>query len=294
MLRSIAATATALAAAAAGLAGTAQPASAALGDVPADCSVFATAYRSDGQRLSYKYGDRKTSTAAIDGDRLGWVPTALAGGAESGSDDNYMSQNLVTHPTDGYLYLLTRWVKVVDGVEMVVQQSTKRLAPGFAGTRLLTSGRFPYYYRIAGNSLYRFKVVYTADKPPTISTPEKLPGDDWDTVTTLLERRTGGTPEAPIHVLLGTKTNGQLVEYQIDEASPATITSKVLSPSGWETFTSLSTSGFCATHPDGDPLLGITAEGSASVYFDANSTDGDGADIKGGTLGDLNWTEKAY
>lgn len=298
MRRSIVAGATALAVVATGLAvagivRTASPATAAVGDVPADCWASATAYRSDGQRLTYKYADRKTSTEALPGDNLGWVPTGLAAGAESGGEDVFESSNLVTHPTDGYLYRVYRVGRRIDGVWRITAHNTSRIAPGFAGTRILVSGPGRYYYRLTGNSLYRFEVIYSADQPPRITTPVKMPGSDWDTVKTLRYQRTGGTADAPIHVMLGTKTNGQLRVWRISEAKPATITSLILRSSGWGVFTSLNT-GFCNSHPNGRPLLGITAAGGASVHFDANSTDGDGSDIKGGSLGSLGWTEKAY
>ncbi|MGC4937563.1 hypothetical protein [Kribbella sp. DT2] len=275
-----------------GVVGTAQPASAALGDVPADCSVFTTAYRSDGQRLTYEYSAQQTSTEALPGDNLGWVPTAFTGATGGGGEDSFESIDLATHPTDGWLYRVHRVGRLIDGAWQVTELTTTRIAPGFSGTRALAGGKYPYFFRLAGNSLYRFKLG-SKDGLPTITTPVKLPGSDWNTVNTLKLRRTGGTADAPVHVLLGTKTNGQLREYRVDHATPATITSKILRPSGWEIFTSLNAGG-CPSKPNGRPLLGITAAGRASVHFDANFTDGNGADIKGGTLGDLNWTEKAY
>ncbi|TDO44417.1 hypothetical protein EV643_116229 [Kribbella sp. VKM Ac-2527] len=298
MRKSIVAGATALAVVATGLAvagivRTAGPATAAVGDVPADCETWTTAYRSDGQRLSYKYSARKTSTEALPGDKLGWVPTALAGGAESGGEDVFESSSLVTHPTDGYLYRVYRVGRRIDGVWRITKHTTSRIAPGFAGTRILASGPGRYYYRLTGNSLYRFEVIYSADQPPRITTPVKMPGSNWDTVNTLQYQRTGGTADAPVHVMLGTKTNGQLKEWRINEANPATITSKILRNAGWGVFTSLNT-GFCNSRPNGRPLIGITAAGRASVHFDANSKDGDGTDIKGGSLGFVGWTEKAY
>jgi hypothetical protein len=120
-----------------------------------------------------------------------------------------------------------------------------------------------------------------------------MPGDAWDTVNTLHDRRTGGTSTAPVHVLIGTKTNGQLKEWYFNEATPPTITSKVLRNSGWAAFTSLNT-GSCSSHPNGGTILGITAAGRASAHFDANLMDGNGSDIKGGSLGAVGWTEKAY
>ncbi len=297
MRKSIVASATALAVVATGLAvvgvvGTARPSSAAVGDVPADCRSWTTAYRSDGQRLTYMRSDRKTSTEALPGDNLGWVPTAAVGGIDSGGADSWEGTSLVTHPTDGYLYHLKRVGERIDGVWRVTRHTATRLAPGFAGTRILAGGRHPYYYRVAGNSLYRFKVIYGGGLPPRISTPEKMPGS-WDSVKTLHYVRTGGTAAAPVHVLLGTRTNGELKQWRISEATPATITSTVLQSTGWASFTSL-TNGDCTAHPDARSLLGITAAGRAAVYFDANAKDAVGTDIKGGWLGLLGWTEKAY
>ena len=51
---------------------------------------------------------------------------------------------------------------------------------------------------------------------------------------------------------------------------------------------------YCDSRPNGRALMGITAEGRASVYFDANAKDRIGTDIKGGSLGALGWTAKAY
>jgi len=299
MRKSIVASATALAVVATGLAvvgvvGTARPSSAAVGDVPADCSNWTTAYRSDGQRLAYVRRDNKTSTEALPGDNLGWVPTAAVGGIDSGGADSWEGTSLVTHPTDGYLYHLKRVGERIDGVWRVTRHTATRLAPGFAGTRILAGGRHPYYYRVAGNSLYRFKLIYSAGQPPTISVPEKMPGSGWDSVKTLQKARTGGTAAAPVHVLLGTRTNGELKQWRITEATPATISSKVLQSTGWGSFTSLTIGDCRPSLPNGRSLMGITAAGRAAVYFDANEKDGVGTDIKGGWLGLLGWTEKAY
>ena len=296
MRKPILAGALALAVAATGLAvttvvGTARPATAALGDVPADCQASATAYRSDGQRLRYRYVGGKTSTEALPGDTLDWVPTALAEAGDAGGDESFTSSSLITHPTDGYLYRVHRVGQRIDGEMRVTEVTTKRLASGFAGTRILVSGPGLYYYRVVGKSLYRFTVNYANE--PVVSTQVKMPGDAWDTVTTLKYRRTGGTAAAPVHVLVGTKTNGQLKEWRISETTPVKITSSVLRDSGWAPFTSLNL-GFCNSHPNGGALLGITAVGRASVHFDANAKDGKGTDIKGGSLGSLGWTEKTY
>lgn len=295
MRKSIVASATALAVVATGVVGTARPATAAVGDVPADCMNWTTAYRSDGQRLAYLRSEQKTSTEALPGDNLGFVPTAEWGGINSGGEDSWEGSSLFTHPTDGYLYLLKRVGQRIDGVWRVTTHRTTRLAPGFAGTRILMGGGFPnpYYYRVAGNSLYRFKVTYSAGQPPAVSTPEKMPGSGWDSVKTLHYARTGGTAAAPVHVLLGTRTNGELKQWRISAATPATVTSTVLQSTGWGSFTSL-TSGECFSQPNGRSLMGITAAGRAAVYFDANEKDGLGTDIKGGWLGLLGWTEKAY
>jgi hypothetical protein len=115
----------------------------------------------------------------------------------------------------------------------------------------------------------------------------------WDTVNTLTYERTEGTGSAQVDVLIGTKSNGQLKEWRINLATPTSITSTVLQTTGWASFTSLS-SGYCQNHPNGRPLLAITAAGAASVYFDANATDKLGTDIRGGSLGSLGWTGKAY
>ncbi|TWD79856.1 hypothetical protein FB561_0922 [Kribbella amoyensis] len=297
MRKSLVAAATTLAVVATGLAvagivGSAGPADAALSDVPADCQARTSAYRADGQRLSYKYAAKKTSVEAIENDNLGWVPTAMAEGAASGGEDVQMAQNLVTHPTDGKLYLLKRVIRRTDGVWRVTEQTTTPLASGFAGTRILVGGPGSYYYRVAGKSLYRFQTVF-GDGAPRITTPVLMPGTAWNTVKTLKYQRTGGTAAAPIHVLFGGKTTGELKEWQVSEKDPAKITSKVVRPSGFNQFTSIN-AGFCSSRPNGRSLLGITATGSASIYFDANEKDGLGSDIKGGSLGALNWTEKAY
>jgi hypothetical protein len=294
--KSIMAAATAIAFVATGLvvtgvALTARPATAALSDVPADCSVSTAAYRSDGQRLTYRYSARTTSTQAISGDKLGWVPSGLVGFGSSGGSDWFRESNLVTHPTDGYIYLVKRAAERIDGVWKITEHTTTRVKSGFAGTRLLSMA-WPYVYRTAGTSLYRYKFAFV-DGKPTMSAPVKLAGSGWDTVNTLAYQRTSGTGSAAADVLIGTKSNGELKEWRINYASPAAITSKVLRTTGWAPFASLNT-GFCDAHPNGRPLLGITAEGRASVHFDANETDGVGSDIKGGSLGLLGWTATAY
>lgn len=293
MRKSILAAATALTAVAAGLVvtSTARPATAALGDVPADCNVSAAAYRSDGQRLSYRYSVGKPSTEAVSGDMLGWVPSGLVTFSNIGAEDFWSNNSLATHPTDGHIYLVKRVANRIDGVWKITEHKVTRVKSGFAGTRFLTMA-WPYVYRAAGTSLYRYKFAFS-DGQPTISAPVKLPGTAWDTVRTLSHGRTVGTGSAAVDVMLGTKSNGELKEWRINYATPATITSKALKTKGWAPFVSLNI-GYCNSHPNGRALLGITTAGSASVHFDANRTDGVGTDIKGGSLGPLGWTEKTY
>lgn len=296
MRKSLAAAATALAVAATGLtvAGVvvpAGPASAALSDVPADCGVTTAAYRADGQRLSYVYSERTTSTKAYANDNLGWVPSAHQQIGGAGDDTVFRSTEYAAHPTDGWLYKVSRQGELVDGSWRVTAQSASRLKSGFAGTQILATAS-PYLYRVAGSSLYRYTETYV-DDVFTLSAPVRLASTGWNTVNTLVYERSSGTGSAAVDVLIGTKTNGELKEWRINRATPTTITSKVLRSSGWAGFTSLST-GYCSAHPNGRPLLGIKSTGAASVHFDANKTDGVGTDIKGGSLGSLGWTAKAY
>jgi len=294
--KSIAAAARTLTAVATGLAVTgvvvpARPASAALSDVPADCRVFTAAYRSDGQRLTYVYSGGETSTNAYVNDILSWVPSAHQQVGASGDDTSFRSTELAAHPTDGRLYKLSRQGELIDGDWHVMSLSSSHLASGFANTRILAWAA-PYLYRVAGSSLYRYTEAYV-DGEFTLSPPVQLTTTGWDAVNTLTYERSGGTGSAAVDVLIGTKSNGELKEWRVNRATPTTITSKVLKTSGWAPFTSLST-GYCAAHPNGRPLLAITAAGKASVHFDAKKTDGVGTDIKGGSLGSLGWTAKAY
>lgn len=288
MRKSILVAAATLTVAATGLVVVARPTEAALSDVPADCSVSTAAYRSDGQRLTYVYSGRTTSTKAYVNDKLGWVPSAHQQIGAAGDDTVFTSSEYAAHPTDGYLYLLSRRGELIDGTWTITKNTATRVKAGFGNTRILADG-WPYLYRVADSSLYR----YTRNSTGELSAPVKLAGTGWDTVNTLTYERSGGTGDAAVDVLIGTKANGELKEWKVNRATPTTITSKVLRSSGWAPFTSLST-GYCAEHPNGRPLLGITAAGRASVHFDANKTDGVGTDIKGGTLGLLNWTAKAY
>ena len=295
MRKSILAAATALTVVSTGLvvAGvlTAGPVSAALSDVPADCSVSTAAYRSDGQRLTYVYSGRTTSTKAYADDNLGWVPTAFQQIGASGDDTSFRSVEYAARAGEDRLYKVTRQGELVDGAWSITSMSASHIRIGFAGTRILASAS-PYLYHVAGTSLYRSTESYV-DGVFTLSRPVKLAGTGWDTVNTLTYERSGGTGSAAVDVLIGTKANGQLKEWRINRATPTTITSKVLREVGWAPFTSLST-GYCDAHPNGRPLLGITAAGAASVHFDALKTDGVGTDIKGGSLGSLGWTAKAY
>ncbi len=274
-----------------GVAVTARSASAALSDVPADCRTRTPAYRTDGQALIYRYADKKTSTEAMPGDKLGWVPTGIVTFLESGSAGGRMNHSLATHPTDGNIYHIKRATDTIDGVEQVTTHTVTRVAAGFGGTRFITMA-WPYVYRAAGTSLYRYKFAFV-DGKPTLSGRKTLSGSAWDTVNTLIHQRTIGTGTAAVDVLFGTKSNGQLKEWRISHTAPPVITSKVLKETGWGSFTSVGR-GYCDSRPNGRALMGITAEGSASVYFDANETDGLGTDIKGGSLGLVGWTEKAY
>jgi len=291
MRKSILAAAAALAVAATGLVVVARPTAAALSDVPADCSVSTAAYRSDGQRLTYVYSGQTTSTKAYANDNLGWVPTAHQQIGASGDDTSFRSTEYAARAGQDRLFKVIREGELVDGTWRIRSMSASHIGIGFAGARILASAS-PYLYHVAGSSLYRSTETYV-DGVFTLSQPVKLAGTGWDTVNTLTYERSGGTGSAAVDVLIGTKANGELKEWRINRATPTTITSKVLRASGWGSFTSLST-GYCDAHPDGRPLLGITAAGRASVHFDAKKTDGVGTDIKGGSLGSLGWTAKAY
>ncbi|GAA1569370.1 hypothetical protein GCM10009789_23520 [Kribbella sancticallisti] len=261
-----------------------------MGDVPAECYAGTTAYRSDGQRLLYRYDDSKPSVEAIQGDKLPWIPTAQQVTSEAGSDTSLTQSGLATHPTDGYLYGQSRGAILTDGVWKMSRNTATRIAAGFGNTRIIAWNR-PYLYRVTGNSLYRY-TMSTVSSVPTNKV--KLPGTRWDTVNTLIFERTGGTGAAAVDVLLGTKANGELKEWRVNRATPTSgIASTVLRASGWSSITSLTT-GYCEDHPNGRPLLAINAAGAASVHFDANAKDRSGTDIKGGSLGSLGWTAKAY
>ncbi|TCC07920.1 hypothetical protein [Kribbella soli] len=290
MRKPILAGATALTVAAAGLVAVALPTTAAVSDVPADCGVSTAAYRSDGQRVAYVYSEQKTSILATVNDKLGWIPTALQQRGGGGDDTHFESTDYATHPTDGYIYLVRREGELVNGTWTITSSTATRLQAGFAGTRILAYG-YPYLYRVAGTALYRYTQSPTTG---ALGSPVKIASTNWDTVNTLVYERSGGTGDAAVDVLLGTKANGELKEWRINRATPTNITSKVLKASGWSGITSLST-GSCNAHPDGRPLLAIaTSSGKASVHFDAKRTDGIGTDIKGGSLGALGWTAKAY
>ncbi|MFC0626257.1 hypothetical protein [Kribbella deserti] len=290
--KSVLSAASAFALAATGIVFISSPSEAAVGDVPAGCSVYTAAYRSDGQRVSYGYSASKTSVTAYTGDKLAWVPTAHQQLGASGDPDTFNSTELATHPTDGYLYLQQRSGTRTNGVWKMTKNTATRVKAGFGGTTILASG-YPYLYRVAGTSLYRHTVTYP-NGVLTISAPVKLPGTAWNTVKTLVFERTEGTGTAAVDVLIGTKSNGELKEWRIKQATPTSAyASTVLRSTGWGAFTSLST-GYCQSHPNGRPLLAITATGSASVHFDANKADKSGVDIKGGSLGALGWTARAY
>lgn len=292
MRKSIVAAATALTVVATGLvvAVAARPATAALSDVPADCSVSTGAYRSDGQRLTYVYSGKKTSTKAYANDTLSWVPSALQQIGASGDDTHFRSTEYAAHPTSGWLFKVSRQGELVDGTWRVTAMSASHLQDGFGGTKILAYG-YPYLYRVAGKYLYRYTVGATDGVPRAAV---RLPGSTWDTVKTMTYERTEGTGTAAVDVLIGTKSSGELKEWRIKRATPTSaISSTVLKSAYWAKFTSLST-GYCQDHPNGRPLLGITATGSASVHFDANQKDRSGTDIKGGSLGSLGWTAKAY
>ncbi|ONI67070.1 hypothetical protein BWI15_28240 [Kribbella sp. ALI-6-A] len=294
MRKSIVATATALTLVAAGIAVagvnlTARPASAALSDVPADCGVFATAYRSDGHRLGYSYVDRKTNTSAYTNDMLGWVPSALQNMGGAGGEDQFRSREYAAHPTNGWLYKVVRHGERVNGSWRITSLTADQHTSGFGGTRILAYG-YPYLYRVAGNSLYRYTI---SSSTGALSGKVKLPGTGWDTVNTLIFERSGGTGSAAVDVLTGTKTNGELKEWRINRATPSQVSWRILKTSGWAGIATLS-AGPCTAHPNGRVLLGITATGTASVHFDAKVTDGIGTDIKGGSLGNLGWTAKSY
>ncbi|TDD51607.1 hypothetical protein E1263_29950 [Kribbella antibiotica] len=259
--------------------------------VPADCGVWTTAYQSSGQRVSYGYTNQQTQVVSYPADTLPWVPTAQQQLGGAGDTDLFISSELVTHPTDGYIYALERRGERTNGVWKMTRNETIRLTSGYAGTRVLAYG-YPYMYRVAGTALYRHEVSY-ANGSWVVSAPVRLAATSWDGVKTFTYERTEGTGTAAVDVMIGTKSNGELKEWRVNRATPTTIASTVLKTTGFATFGSLA-SGYCQNHPTGRPLLGITPAGAASAYFDATANDRSGADITGGSLGSLGWTGKGY
>ncbi|MEU4805165.1 hypothetical protein [Actinosynnema sp. NPDC023587] len=292
-MRKILAPVAALILGAAGVTLTAAPAEAAVGDVPADCSVDAPAYRSDGQRLVYGYAAGKTSVTSYQDDTLSWVPSALHAIHRAGEVGRLTTVDVAAHPTDGYLYQIDRQAQLTDGVWKVTSKTATRMAPGFADTRLLAGGG-RYVFRVAGSSLYAYTVSWSDSGRYAVSAPLTLRTTGWDSVRTLDFARTEDTGDAVVDVLIGTKSNGELKEWRVNRATPTTIDSTTLRTSGWSGFSTLTIGWWCAEHRSGRPLLGITPAGTASVYFDANARDANGVDIKGGSLGSLGWTAKSY
>ncbi len=259
--------------------------------VPTDCSVWTTAYESSGQRVSYGYTNEQPQVVSYTGDTLAWVPTAHQQLGGAGDLDLFISSELVTHPTDGYIYSLERRGVRTNGVWQMTKIELNRLSSGFAGTRVLAYG-YPYLYRVAGTSLFRHEVSQV-NGAWVVSAPVRLASTNWDGVKTFTFERREGTGAAEVDVLVGTKSNGELKEWRVNRATPTSISSTVLKTTGFSAFASLST-GYCLDHRAGRPLLGITAAGAASAYFDATANDRSGADITGGSLGSLGWTGKAY
>ncbi|GAA0581611.1 hypothetical protein HPO96_08110 [Kribbella sandramycini] len=295
MRRTILSVGVAGALAAAGLVVVTSSSGAAVGDVPAGCAAVTSAYKSDGQRLFYRYernSDQPTKVESIPGDKLPWRPAALTlGGVWGESQDSFHREEFAAHPTDGYVYRIERAAERGDDrVWRMTQHKVTRLAAGFGGTRTLVYA-YPYLYRFTAKSLYRYTVVGQEGIPVD---PVKMPGTGWGSIKTMIYERTGGTDAQPVDVLLGTTSAGALKEWRFRRGAPgSSIPSSVLRTTGWDTFTSLST-GSCEQHPEGRSLLAIQETGSVSWHFDANAKDSSGTDIKGGSLGALGWTEKAY
>jgi hypothetical protein len=268
-------------------------ATAGVGDVPADCSVSAVAYRAaDAQRLNYGFSaGRPTSTESMFGDAL-WVPTAMTQMRDTSDETNIDTVEYAANARYDYLFPVVRHAEFHDGEWFFKTQSAGGyVGPSYAGTRVLAASA-PYVYSLSGSVLYRSKEVLYDDGEYGLTDPVKV-ATNWGSVNTLIFERRAGTGTSTVDVLIGTKSNGELKEWRINRATPIKITSTVLRGSGWESFTTLA-NGRCTEHPNGRVLLGITAAGSATVRFDPNRTDGVGSDFVGGSLGSLGWTEKAF
>ncbi len=135
----------------------------------------------------------------------------------------FNSTEFAVHPTDGYVYKVSRRGELVDGAWKVAVSAT-RLKSGFGSTRILAYG-YPYLYRVTGSALYRYTVDPATGVP---SAAVRLASTGWGTVNTLVYERTGGTGAGTVDVLIGTDSGGQLKEWKINHATPTQITAKVL------------------------------------------------------------------
>ena len=263
-----------------GLAAPAQAAPAATDpSVPSTCGAGLNAVRSDGKPVWYQYAD-DTASSRIVGLNLGFVPPAMQNIGGAGDDTTSISDYYVVRP-DGALLDLHREGRLrPNGTWKYTQSTTVLVTSGWGGVRILGYG-YPYLYAVSGDSLVRWKATYANGYVPI--EPVTVAATGFASVRTLSVGRVvdlGGGRQAD--ALLTTLASGALVQLTVPYDTPTAMTSTTLKATGFGSYTSLGT-GWCETG-DGLAMLGITDKGKAYVYYDADATDGSGADIVGGSV----------
>lgn len=269
------------AAVAALVAGSAAPAFAAADPaVPADCGVNASAYSDAGVPTHYGYENGATSVTTTKELALTFKPTAwvnIGGSGDTTYPQVFKSGNFAISP-DGTLNFVRTTGQQLSQRKWNYTITTTAASTGWTGVRGLTVG-YPYLYALTANGLDRY--TYSSDGAAPVAAGT-VATTGFATVANLSYDReitlaSGGSAD----VLLATDSStGALIEITVPQDAPGSWTRTTLKSTGFANITSLNT-GWCAS--GGRPLLGIESDGDAFVWWDPNSTDGSGADLRGGT-----------
>lgn len=245
--------------------------------VPAQCWVGTTGFTRKAQ-MDRAWYDGSTGEWTMDAwttARGPFVPEAYAIIGEYGATGELHHRTAWSVSPDGTLYQVEEHGTVTNGTWSVDVQHTA-FASGWEGTTELVPA-YPYVYRLSADGLTRSEY-----RTPSVA-GEALAGD-WSDVTSMVQVDQdyvdGAYLSATFYVI---RSSGALDQVVIGTEPGAVPVVTNLQASGFADVVDLS-SGSCSNpdYPEGMPLLGITERGEARVWFDADMTNGSGADITGG------------
>ena len=250
--------------------------------IPSDCGVATFGVQSDNSITAFSYanGTQRTPGAIPS---FGFTPQALVLAGEGAGEASGFTIYLVVDPAGNVINWRSDSKKQANGT-WTTTVTKKTLATNWLQTRdiALVNG---HLFRLSeAGGLYRYNYTSAPTADGTSLTGGTTVGTNWQAVKNIVgERRvtigTSGTGATRYgEVLLANQSVDVLSEYTIPIDTPTAVVRKDLKSSGWAQYDSIAT-GRCSGHPGGRVIMAMRNSGLTQVVYDANASDGSGADL---------------